>query len=209
MAATIGSILTVYKNTHGLCIALHVMIFFVVHVLCYVLSSNELTNDYWSMFPFSNWVKISDTLATHAKHKYHISALEAPDTFRTTIENPNCRLDVMVSKSLQDRLATNEHVLLEVVHAIIYFIKQGLPLRGHREQISYSSNPGNFLALLKQRACTDEILRKHLKQPLACNATYMSPRSQNDIVSLIVFDIIRDRIVKEVMDAKFFFCFGR
>ena len=31
----------------------------------------------------------------------------------------------------------------------------------------------------------------------------MSPRSQNDIVSLIGFDIIRDRIVKEVMDAKF------
>ena len=32
----------------------------------------------------------------------------------------------------------------------------------------------------------------------------MSPRSQNDIVSLFGFDIIRDRILKEVMDAKFF-----
>ena len=51
MTATVGSILTGYKNTHGLCIALHVILFFVVHVLCFVLSSNKLTKDYWSMFP--------------------------------------------------------------------------------------------------------------------------------------------------------------
>ena len=147
---------------------------------CALLCSKQQRADKGSLVnvPFSNWVKISDTLATHAKHKYHISPLEAADTFRTTIENPNCRLDVMVSKSLQDRLATNNHVWLEVVHAIIYLTKQGLPLRGHRERISYSRNPGNFLALLKQRACTDEILRKHLEQSLARNATYVTKISK-------------------------------
>lgn len=86
---------------------------------CVLLCSKEQRADKGLLVnvPFSNWVKISDTLAMHAKLKYHISALQDVDTLRTTIENHNCRL---VSNSLQDHLATNKHVLLEIVHAVIY-----------------------------------------------------------------------------------------
>ena len=61
----------------------------------------------------------------------------------------------------------------------------------------------NFLALLKDRASRDEIL-KHLEQPLARNATYLSPRSQNDILGIIGFDIICEKIAQELKEAKFF-----
>ena len=86
----------------------------------------------------------------------------------------------------------------------MYLTKQGLPLRGHREQISLCSNPGNFLALLKDRATTDAVIKKHLEQPLARNSTYLSPRSQNDIINVIGFDIIRANILNEVKRAKFY-----
>ena len=82
--------------------------------------------------------------------------------------------------------------------------KQGLPLCGHYESICSSGNPGNFLAFLKDRATTDSILKKHLEQPLARNGTYLSPRSQNDIIGVIGFDIVRANVVNKVKEAKFY-----
>ena len=48
--------------------------------------------------------------------------------------------------------------------------------------------------LLKNYAQTDEILFKHLNGPSAKNAMYTSPRSQNDIINIIGYDI--DNICK-------------
>ncbi len=154
--------------------------------------------------PFRNWVKLSDTLATHAKHKYHAHSMQDADILKATIDNPSSRLDVMIDSALQDRRTTNKHILQEIVRAILYLTKQGLPLCGHREQISSNANPGNFLALLKDRATTDTILKKHLEQPLSRNGTYLSPRSQNEIINVIGFDIIRANILKEVKETKFY-----
>lgn len=100
--------------------------------------------------------------------------------------------------------ATNKHILQEIAQAILSLTKQGLPLRGQLEQISSSANPGNFLALLKDRATTDTVLKQHLEQPLARNGTYLSPRSQNDIINIMGFDIIRAGIMKEVKEAQHF-----
>ena len=59
--------------------------------------------------PFRNWVKISDTLATHAKHRYHFHSMQKADTLKAAVNKPDTRVDVMVSTALQDRLATNKH----------------------------------------------------------------------------------------------------
>lgn len=52
---------------------------------------------------------------------------------------------MMINSTMQDRQTTNKHILQEIVRAIPYLSKQGLPLRGHREQILSNANPGNFL----------------------------------------------------------------
>ena len=57
--------------------------------------------------------------------------MQAADTLRTPVDNPDARLDAMVSSVLQDRIANNRHILQEIVRAILYLTKQGLPLRGH------------------------------------------------------------------------------
>ena len=121
---------------------------------CALLCSehNRINKGFLVNVPFRNWVKVGDALATHAKHKYHAHPMQEADTLRAVVESPDSRLDVMVNTALQDRLATNKHVLQEIVRATLYLTKQGLPLRGHREQFSSSSTPGNFLALLKDRA---------------------------------------------------------
>ena len=60
------------------------------------------------------------------------------------------------------------------------------------------------MALLKDYAEHDEILKAHLQHPLARNATYISPRSQNDIIDVIGIDVIRTNIIEEVKKAEFY-----
>ena len=98
----------------------------------------------------------------------------------------------------------NKCILSQIVRAIIFLARQGLALRGHRENITASSNPGNFLALLKSYAEVDDVLYAHLYKPRARNATYLSPTSQNQIVSVIGHDIVRANLIAEVKRAIFF-----
>ena len=140
--------------------------------------------------PFSNWVKTSDTLLKHSKHSYHRESLQAAENLKMVIENPSSRVDMMLSSTLRAQMEENKHILKQIIRAIIFLAKQGLALRGHREEISSNGNPGNFLALLKSYAEADDVLHAHLYKPRARNATYLSPTSQNQIINLIGLDII-------------------
>lgn len=66
------------------------------------------------------------------------------------------------------------------------------------EDVLSVKNPGNFLAE------SDNLLYRHLHQPRARNATYLSPRSQHDIIAIIGYDIVRSKILSEVKEARFY-----
>ena len=57
--------------------------------------------------------------------------------------------------------------------------------------------------MLKSLAKDDSALHDHLNKPEAKNATYLSPRSQNEIISVIGYDVIRANIISEVKEAMF------
>ena len=105
--------------------------------------------------PFRNWVKISDTLSSHTKLKYHLNCSADADTLHRTVVAPSSRIDVLTVSNIQDRIAENTHILKQIVHAILYSSRQGLALRGNTEDASDDdkNNPGNFLALLKVFFC--------------------------------------------------------
>ena len=87
---------------------------------------------------------------------------------------------------------------------MIFLAKQGLPFRGDVERVQTNKNSGNFLALLKDYAATDDVLFKHLNSLRAKNATYLSPITQNDIINVIGYDLILTNIIPEVKDATFY-----
>ena len=98
----------------------------------------------------------------------------------------------------------NKHIFGQIVHTILYLTKQGLALRGHREDLEEGSNPGDFLALMKDFAQSDKVLQSQLEKPRDKNATYLSPSSQNDMINVIGLDYIRAKIISEIKQAKFF-----
>ena len=179
----------------------------VFHGPCALLLSNAKRKDKSKLVnaPFSNWVKLSDTLITHSSHVYHREALQSADILKSSIENPDSRVDVLLSSSLQLRIKENEHILRQIVQAILFLGKQGLAFRGDNESLAQQdNNPGNFLALLAMLAKNDAVLQKHLLMPRAKNATYISPRSQNEIINVIGYDVILSGIIEEVKNAKFY-----
>ena len=127
--------------------------------------------------------------------------MQAADTLRCSIENPESRIDAM---SYSPELQKNRHILRQIVCAILFLSKQGLSLRGNNEDIKSSQNPGNVLVLLKVFAEQDDILHAHLYQPKWKNETYSSPRLQNEIIDVIGNGIIRAKIISEIKETKFF-----
>ena len=71
-----------------------------------------------------------------------------------------------------------------------------------------AKNPGNFLALMKLFAETDPVLHDHVYKPRAKNVTYLSPKSQNDIITVIGYDVVRANIVEEIQKAGLFSVFA-
>ena len=149
---------------------------------------------------FSNWSKLSEKLSNHSTLAYHREALSLADTLKTSVENPSSRIDVM---TIQCCMEENKQILIQIVRAI-FLGKQGLPFRGTIESVETSQNPGNFLSLLKVFAEENSILHSHLHHPRLRNATYISPTSQNEIINIISHDIIRERILADVKDARYF-----
>ena len=63
-------------------------------------------------------------------------------------------------------------------------------------------NCGNFLALLKLLSQHDEVLRDYLASPRLLNVTYMSPRTQNELIEVIGKHIILRDVITEIKAAK-------
>ena len=110
---------------------------------------------------------------------------------KDTVTNPSSsRIDVISDTRLQTCIAQNEHILKQIVRAVLFLGRQALAFRGDKEDINSTKYPGNVLALLKDYAERDDIFNEHLQHPKAKNATYVSPRSQNNIISIIGNDIL-------------------
>ena len=110
----------------------------------------------------------------------------------------------------QKIIRSNKQVIESLLKIVILCGKQGLALRGHRDDhISWSDveddkccNEGNFVELVRFRAETDHVLAQHLAHSPQ-NARYTSKTIQNELVQ-VIGDNIRNGILDEVKRAKFY-----
>ena len=122
--------------------------------------------------------------------------------------NQATSIDQQIYTLRQERLKQNRLKLRSIVETIIFCGRQGIALRGHRDdhtqvESTPHSNHGNFLALLQFRVkAGDQVLDDHLKTAPA-NALYTSKTIQNELIS-ICGNIILERILKEIRDAGFY-----
>ena len=157
--------------------------------------------------PFTAWTHASERLkAHHTTSRLHKDAVILMELFKKRMQSEIVPIDVLAYSVRQERIAKNREKLKSILKTIILCGKQNIPLRGHRDDSKdheSSGNPGNFQVLLDFRVeCGDTVLEEHF-QTCAKHATYRSKTIQNELIDCCG-DFVKDQIIKEIKDAKFF-----
>ena len=159
--------------------------------------------------PLTNFKKATEKLDEHFHDKqFHKAAMEAAMLFIKVQKNNSLSIDQQLSNLRRHHIAKNRLVLRSIVEAVMLCARQGLALRGHRDDSTHVesaplANHGNFLALLQFRIrAGDELLKEHL-QTAKGNALYTSKTVQNEIIA-ICGNLIRQKLLKYIRDAGFF-----
>ena len=111
-------------------------------------------------------------LVCHNHTVMHRCATERADIFFRNFLHTNERIDSRLLKQSDQLADENKHILCQIILAVEFLAKQGLPFRGHRDdKVDFSSedtNRGNFVATLQLMTKSDTILSKHLASSKKC-----------------------------------------
>jgi hypothetical protein len=153
--------------------------------------------------PFTSWRKKSEVISKHANKQFHIEASLAANTFTQNYLHPDCSIEKYSRDSSSQNFQTNLKILKFCIEAVLFCGRQCISLRNRQER-SEVGNPGNFIAMLRAFAVHDDDLAKHLATPAMKNATYISPKTQNELINIIGREMIQKKIVDEIKEANFF-----
>ena len=141
--------------------------------------------------PFKSWASKMQKMTTHCGHDYHLLASSKMQEFLATYENPSGAVNVLIDIQVQKQLEENQKVIESLFKCVMFLGKQGLPFRGHRDDdiewedpSDEEANLGNFIALVRFRAETDSVLKKHLENAPK-NAQYTSKTIQNQLIDIV------------------------
>ena len=153
---------------------------------------------------FSKWHKVGDKLKSHVNNGSHSTAMTAASGFKERFEKPSSTLTFGYDNQRTERAQHNREILKWVI-TIELCRKQCIAFRGHCESVSSNEkNWGNFLATSNLLAQTNHNMQNRLTSPVTKNATYLSPKIQNEIINIIGYDILQADLINEIKEAKFF-----
>ncbi|XP_062512673.1 52 kDa repressor of the inhibitor of the protein kinase-like [Corticium candelabrum] len=151
-----------------------------------------------------DWKNLIADAAEHESTQYHRNAAAKLMAFLSTDKHPSERIDLMQSQAATERVSANRCILLSVLRCLELAAREGVALRGHRDDLTYDHSPqGNFMAFVKFAIDSGDIVLKDHLECCSRNATYMSKTTQNDLMKLMADDIIQ-QIVDNVKSSPFF-----
>ena len=123
-------------------------------------------------------------------------------SFLSCFKNPTTGIDQSITQTSAAVVSRNRQYIASILCAIEYCGRQGIALRGHRDDgplfHKASSNRGNFKELIMLMSEFDKTLKYRIES-CARNATYLSKTIQNDLLSCIK-DFIRSEIVNDIQN---------
>lgn len=152
--------------------------------------------------PYQNWKDALSDIKQHAVLQYHMQSMAMMEAFIDVMQNPSHRLELTFSTQEKEQVKKNRTFLRSIIKCLEVCGRQGIGLRGHRDDgwnPENSANEGNFKSLLKLRIdAGDTALAEHL-ETCKKNATYISKTAQNDLL-ICMLDYIQEQIVIEVKE---------
>ena len=168
-----------------------------------VLFSKSLNVQILVKQPFRDFGKCGAVFERHNKDPSHLEAYERYKNFVATTKDPSLKIDQALSDRAKQLHKDNLHILKVIVSKLHFLAKQGLPLRGHRDDAgSEATNRGNFIELLWNTSTSDPVLLNHL-ETCQKNARYTSKTIQGELLSIMGQTIV-ESVVGEVKEAGIF-----
>lgn len=135
---------------------------------------------------------------------YHRGAMIAVQTFKESVENPSNIVTCFFDKEREERIKESREIVKSIARAVLFCGRQCIALRGHREKLNQSENPGNFVALLKVFSEGNSTLEAHLQTAGSARVTYISPQSQNEMINVIGKHYLQKKLVKEILESRYY-----
>ena len=160
--------------------------------------------DYFITKVHRDWKHTCGEAADHEALQYHRDAVAKMTAFMATDAEPATRVDLMQSLAASERISANRAILRSVLSCLDFAARQGLALRGHRDEVVVNDAPqGNFLALVKFAIqAGDSVLKAHLDR-CSRNASYISKTIQNELL-VCMADELLSKIVDNVKASHYF-----
>ena len=83
--------------------------------------------------PFRYWMKTTDRATEYAKNEYHRNAMAMMAEFLERYESPSQAVDAVLDSQVRKTIETNQKVIESLLRIVILCGKQGLAIRGHRD----------------------------------------------------------------------------
>ena len=140
---------------------------------------------------FSNWKDATVAFPSHEKSDTHKKAVEMVVTLPETTRD----VGELLSLAHADEKAANRQCLVTIAENLRFLAKQGIALRGDDDE-----KECNFMQLIKLRAIHQPELLKWLERK---TYKYTSPEIQNEIITIMALNVLRD-IASSIQNARFF-----
>ena len=121
----------------------------IVSILCYL--SPKSRRNILGAFVNRQWHNIMEKEKKHSQNTYYQQAVTLGLAAIDRFEKPESTILVLIDNSTKARYETYPKVVHAISRVIHLIGKQGIALRGHREELddlNPDNNPGNFLSIL-------------------------------------------------------------
>ena len=136
----------------------------------------------------------------------------AAETVMSILSGKQDSIEIQLNQQQKQTILENRRKITPIIETIILCGRQGIPLRGHRDSgpltfeseknLEDNNNDGNLRALLRYRMKHDQVFKNDFLSA-GRNSQYISPRMQNEIIS-ICNDLILKRLVDSINRSRFF-----
>lgn len=158
--------------------------------------------------PFNKYKDAKQDFKKHKEHTYHKHNSSRAENFLLSYSGKCVDVTQQLHTGWNNQIRENRKRLIPIIETVHFCGRQGISLRAHRDSGPLSleeppSNDGNFRAALRFKLLAgDDNLRAHITT-CGRNASYLSWKIQNDIIST-TGRLIRLSIIADVNNAHCF-----
>ncbi|KAJ8885506.1 hypothetical protein PR048_011704 [Dryococelus australis] len=161
----------------------------------------------------AKWKNALEYFRKHENLSYHKTTTIKFSDFLSVMSGEKQSVELIVDSARASQIQENREKIVPIVETAILLARQGITLRGHRDNGPFDveqepeENEGNFKAILRAKISAGDVDLKKRFDTCSSNASYTSRRMQNEILNACR-KIIVNKIATEVNAAMGFALLG-